>query len=201
MSPGLVQPITNGSLQQSCLRLETRGSRAVRWFLGILQDMNKPAVLLRLPLPKPLPASLVAACTVTLSRMPLPLLPTRVTCGFPSPADDFYGHGDDLDLNERVITNPPATFFVEADTGTSMVDFGIFPGDTLVVDRSLTAKHGDIVMVLWQGGYMIKQWCPTAGGLELRSGNGNTAAIQVGQEDELEVWGVVTWSFRKQFRR
>ncbi|KIQ97342.1 Error-prone repair protein UmuD [Lysobacter sp. A03] len=133
--------------------------------------------------------------------MPLPLLPTRATCGFPSPAEDFYGEGDDLDLNERVITNPPATFFVEADTGTSMVDFGIFPGDALVVDRSLTAKHGDIVMVLWQGGYMIKQWCPTADGLQLRSGNQETATIHVGPEDELEVWGVVTWSFRKQFRR
>ncbi len=133
--------------------------------------------------------------------MPRRLLPTRATCGFPSSADDFYGHGDDLDLNERVIAKPPATFFVEPDTGTSMVDFGIFPGDTLVVDRSLTAKHEDIVMVLWRGGYIIKQWCPTAHGLQLRSGNRETATIEVQEEDESEVWGVVTWSFRKQFRR
>ena len=72
-----------------------------------------------------------------------------------------------IDLNERCIAHPAATFFVEADTGTSMTDFGIFPGDTLVVDRSLTAKQGDVVMVLWEGGYMVKQWWFHRGALQL----------------------------------
>ncbi|WP_234987821.1 LexA family protein [Novilysobacter spongiicola] len=129
------------------------------------------------------------------------MLPFRATCGFPSPAEDFYGQGDELDLNERCIARPAATFFVEADTGTSMVDFGIHPGDTLVVDRSLTANHGDIVMVLWDGGFMVKQWWLHRGQLQLRSGNPEHAPIEVGPEDQVEVWGVVTWSFRRQFRR
>lgn len=163
--------------------------------------MSEPNALSRIPRQLPDPPGLLGGCRLPPSRAPLFLLPVRATCGFPSPAEDFYGRGDDLDLNERVISNPPATFFVEADTGTSMVDFGIFPGDTLVVDRSLTAKFGDIVMLLWDGGYMIKQWCPTARGLRLLSGNAMHAPIEVGPEEEVEVWGVVTWSFRKQFRR
>ena len=128
-------------------------------------------------------------------------MPFRATCGFPSPAEDFYGQGDDLDLNERVIGNPAATFFVEADTGTSMVEFGIFPGDTLVVDRSLTARHGDIVMVCWEGGFTVKQLRLRAGRYELHSGNPAHAPILVPEDVELDVWGVVTWSFRKQLRR
>ncbi|NIK06848.1 DNA polymerase V [Xanthomonas arboricola] len=108
---------------------------------------------------------------------------------------------DVLDINQRVISNPVATFFVEADTGTSMVDFGIFPGDTLVVDRSLEAKHGDIIMVLWDGGFMIKQLRRRVGRFELHSGNPANAPILVPEDVGLDVWGVVTWSFRKQLRR
>lgn len=109
--------------------------------------------------------------------------------------------GEPLDLNRRCVRNPVATFFVEADTGTSMVDFGIFPGDTLVVDRSLTPRTGDIVMVLWEGGYTIKQFRRRAGKFELHAGNGEIAPILVPEDVELDVWGVVTWSFRKQWRR
>src|SRR5690606_4323531 len=163
--------------------------------------MSKVAAVYRLPRRLPDPPGLMGACVSVPSRLPRPLLPFRATCGFPSPAEDFYGQVDDLDLNERVIANPAATFFVEADTGTSMVEFGIFPGDTLVVDRSLTPRHGDVVMVLWDGGYTVKQWWPTAQGLELRSGSPQHTPIRIGPEEEVEVWGVVTWSFRKQFRR
>jgi DNA polymerase V len=128
-----------------------------------------------------------------------PTLGFRASCGFPSPAEDFLG--DELDLNERCVRNPVATYFVEADAGTSMVDFGIYPGDTLVIDRSIDAKNGDIVMVLWDGGYMIKQLRIRGRQLELVSGNAANAPIVVPPEVELQIWGVVTWSFRKQFRR
>lgn len=133
------------------------------------------------------------------SALSRPVLGFRATCGFPSPAEDFLG--DELDLNERCIRNPVATYFVEVDSGTSMVDFGIFPGDTLVVDRSITARHGDIAMVLWDGGYMIKKLWMRGTRVELRSGNPENPPILVPPESELLVWGVVMWSFRKQFRR
>lgn len=131
--------------------------------------------------------------------LPRPLLGMRATCGFPSPAEDHMA--DELDLAQLCIANPPATFFVEADSGTSMIEFGIFPADTLIIDRSITAKHGDIVMVLWDGGYVIKKLFIRGNRVQLISGNPDNPPILVPPEYELSVWGVVTWSFRKQFRR
>lgn len=148
-----------------------------------------------------LPPGYLGAAHLHALPLHLPLLPVRVTCGFPSPAEDFYGSQDVLDINQRVVRNPVATFYVEADTGTSMVEFGIFPGDTLVVDRSLTARPGDIVMVNWEGGFTVKQLRLRAGRYELHSGNPANAPIVVPEDVELDVWGVVTWSFRKQWGR
>jgi DNA polymerase V len=148
-----------------------------------------------------LPPGYLGAANLHAMPLPLLLLPVRATCGFPSPAEDFYGSQDVLDINQRVVRNPVATFYVEADTGTSMVEFGIFPGDTLVVDRSLTARHGDIVMACWEGGFTVKQLRLRAGRYELHSGNPANAPIVVPEDVELDVWGVVTWSFRKQLRR
>jgi DNA polymerase V len=147
----------------------------------------------------PDPAGLIGPAHPSPTPRSRPVLGFRATCGYPSPAEDFLG--DDLDLNERCIRNPVATYFVEADTGTSMVDYGIYPGDTLVVDRSINAKHGDIVMVLWDGGYMVKKLAIRGLRVQLLSGNADHPPILVPPEDELTVWGVVTWSFRKQFRR
>lgn len=149
----------------------------------------------------PLPPGFLGAADLRALPMPLPLLPVRATCGFPSPAEDFFGANDVLDLNQRCIDNPVATFFVEADTGTSMVEFGIFPGDTLVVDRSKTARPGDVVLVLWEGGFTVKQLLLRAGCYELHAGNRDIASIRVPEDVELDVWGVVTWSFRRQWRR
>lgn len=148
-----------------------------------------------------LPPGYLGAAHLPALPLHLPLLPVRVTCGFPSPAEDFYGSQDVLDINQRVVRNPVATFYVEADTGTSMVEFGIFPGDTLVVDRSISPKHLDIVMVCWEGGFTVKQLRLRAGRYELHSGNPANASIVVPEDVELDVWGVVTWSFRKQWRR
>jgi len=82
-----------------------------------------------------------------------------------------------------------------------MVDFGIFPGDSLIIDRSITAKHGDVVMVVWDGGYTIKKLAIRKNRFELISGNQDNPPILVPIEVELDVFGVVTWSFRRQFRR
>ena len=162
--------------------------------------MSEPAAVYVLPPRRlPDPVGLIGPATADPLHRSRPLLGMRATCGFPSPAEDFMG--EDLDLNERCIRNPVATFFVEADTGTSMIDHGIYPGDTLVVDRSIDAKHADIVMVLWDGGYMVKQLSIRGHRVELLSGNPDNPPILVPPEDDLTVWGVVTWSFRKQFRR
>jgi DNA polymerase V len=79
----------------------------------------------------------------TFLRLRIPLFLERVSAGFPSPAEDYIEKT--LDLNELCIQHPAATFFVRVQ-GESMIGVGIFPGDVLVVDRSLRAQHGDIII-------------------------------------------------------
>lgn len=127
------------------------------------------------------------------------MLGMRVTCGYPSPAADQMG--EELDLNKRCISNPVATYYVEADTGESMVGFGIFPGDTLVVDRSLEPKNGDIAIVLWDGGYMCKKLRLQGERMTLLSAHPDHPPILVSPESDPLVWGIVTWSFHKHVGR
>ena len=74
--------------------------------------------------------------------------------GFPSPADDYIETM--LDLNEYLIKHPAATFFVKA-SGESMVNAGIHSGDILIVDRSLEAVHGKIVIAALNGELTVKR--------------------------------------------
>ena len=130
--------------------------------------------------------------------LPLPLLGMRVSCGFPSPAEDHLG--EELDLNQHCISNPLATFYATAE-GTSMEGFGIHHGDTLIVDRSITAKDGDTALVLWDGGFMVKKLRIRGQRIELRSGSPHHPTILVPPDEELFVWGVITWSFHPHTRR
>lgn len=84
----------------------------------------------------------------------LPLFMERVPCGFPSPAQDYLEGS--LDLNKLVIKHPSATYFVRV-SGDSMIGAGISDGDLLVVDRSLPAMHGDIVIAAVAGGIYRKR--------------------------------------------
>lgn len=136
--------------------------------------------------------------TATPTALPLPTLGFRVACGFPSPAEDFQTDG--LDLSERCITNPVATFFAIAE-GNSMQGFGIAHGDTLIIDRSIQAKDGDIALVLLDGGLMVKKLRFRRKSVELISGHADHPPILIGEEQELQVWGIITWSFRPHMRR
>lgn len=83
-----------------------------------------------------------------LSRLSLPLFGCRVSAGFPSPADDYLEAP--LDLNQHLIKHPSATFFARAE-GDSMRGRGIFPGDLLIIDRSLKPGHGQVVIAALNG--------------------------------------------------
>jgi DNA polymerase V len=121
---------------------------------------------------------------------PILLFSERVPAGFPSPAD---GYADDpLDVRELLIQNPAATFFVRAD-GDSMEGAGIFSGDIVVVDRSLTPQDGTVVLALLNGEFTLKRiWKKPEGGL-LMPENPRYAPIPVTQDDEFSVWGVATF--------
>ena len=125
-----------------------------------------------------------------LTTLSLPMLAMRVACGFPSPAEDFFREDDRLDLNEKLIANAPATFLVHADCGGSMVDHGIHDGDLLIVDRSINARPGHTVVVLWEGGFTVKKLYMRGNRIVLAASAG-FAPILVPEDIELDVWGVV----------
>lgn len=142
----------------------------------------------RLPDPPTLigPIGASAACA-------LPVLAMRAACGFPSPAEDFFREDDRLDLNEKLITNPAATFLARADCGGSMVDYGIQDGDLLVVDRSIAPRPGHTVLALWEGGFTVKKLYVRGLRIVLAASAGY-APIIVPEGIELDIWGVVTSS-------
>uniref|UniRef100_UPI0030DBA3FA translesion error-prone DNA polymerase V autoproteolytic subunit n=1 Tax=uncultured Marinobacter sp. TaxID=187379 RepID=UPI0030DBA3FA len=96
-----------------------------------------------------------------------------------------------LDLNELCIEHPAATFFVRVQ-GESMIEAGIFPDDVLVVDRSLRAGHGDIIIASLRSEMTVKQLHLTPPPVRLLPRNPAFAPIVLGEDDVLEVFGVVT---------
>jgi len=119
----------------------------------------------------------------------MPLYSNRVSAGFPSPADDTIE--STLDLNTHLVHHPAATFFVRA-SGDSMQDAGIQSGDMLIVDRSLEATHGKIVIAALNGELTVKRLSRQSGRVQLVPANKNYQAIDITDEHELIIWGVVT---------
>jgi DNA polymerase V len=121
-------------------------------------------------------------------RLKIPLFSEAVSAGFPSPAQDYVEKA--LDLNELCIKRPAATFFVRVE-GESMIQAGIYADDILVVDRSVTAEHGDTVIVAINGEMTVKE-------LELRPvvrlvpRNPAYSAIEIAEGTALDIFGVVT---------
>ena len=125
------------------------------------------------------------------SKVRRPLFLSAVQAGFPSPAEDYVDRK--LDLNELCVRNPAATFFVRV-AGESMVEAGINDGDILVVDRSLEAKHGDVVIAVIDGELTVKRLEKRAGRFVLVPANSDFAVIELDEGSDCEVWGVVRWS-------
>jgi DNA polymerase V len=119
-----------------------------------------------------------------------PLFLESVSAGFPSPADDYLEGR--LDLNEHLVRNPSATFFIRV-TGDSMVDAGIYSGDILIVDRSLDPKDCNIVIAVVDGELTVKRLSiSNPGKVFLLPENQNYKAIEITKEMQFEVWGVVS---------
>lgn len=120
--------------------------------------------------------------------LPHPLALTRAgISGFPSPAQDYDGRT--LDLNERLIKRPSATFFMSV-TGDSMGSLGIDDGDLLLVDRSITPRPGHILIAMLDGEITVKHYQLIDGLPYLCSGNPTYAPIPLADLD-CQIWGVV----------
>lgn len=123
-------------------------------------------------------------------KVSLPLFSSRVQGGFPSPAEDYIEK--QLDLNELLIEHPVATFYVRVE-GDSMIGAGIHSGDLLVVDRSLNAQSGKIVVAVYNGEFTVKRFMKKGAGLFLQPENEGYPTIPVKEGDDFQVWGVVTY--------
>ncbi len=119
----------------------------------------------------------------------LPLYQGLVAAGFPSPAEDDIE--DKLDLNELLIKHPTATFFLKV-SGTSMINAGIHDGDILIVDRSLEPAHGKIVIAALNGELTVKRLHLEKNKVQLVAENPAYAPIEVREDMDLHIWGVVT---------
>ena len=137
------------------------------------------------------------------SRMPLPIvIRSRVLiamvgqlvhAGFPSPADDFIE--EMIDLNQVLVQNPIATFMWKV-AGDCMIDVKIFPGDVVVVDRSLSPKHRSIVLAIIDGEPTLKRLNRRGGVMVLHNENAKLPVFTVSEGTEVSIWGGVTATIR-----
>jgi DNA polymerase V len=131
------------------------------------------------------------------SAMPLPLYTSKVSAGLPSPAEEHIEKR--LDPSEFLIDQKDATFFVTIQ-GFSMMDVGLLPGDKAVVDRSKLASIGDIVLAVLDGEFTIKTLSRKKDGAPRLLPANSTGAflpIEITENMNFEIWGVVTGSFRR----
>ncbi len=132
----------------------------------------------------------IQICRPDLStELECPLFVSPVEAGFPSPAED-YVEGP-LDLNKHLIRHPAATFFVRA-AGDSMIHAGIFPGDILIVDRSVEPADKKVVIAVVNGELTVKRFRKINGKAFLVPENDQYAAIELTEETGGEIWGVVS---------
>lgn len=118
-----------------------------------------------------------------------PVLTNTVATGFPSPADDYLE--EYLNLNQHLIRHPAATFFMRV-SGDSMIAAGLHPHDILIVDRSLTAKSGKIVIAVLEGVLIVRRLQQKNHRLFLQTANKLCDEIEITQHMEMVIWGVVT---------
>lgn len=133
-------------------------------------------------------ASIILVNTSTAMHIPLAL--EKVAAGFPSPAQDYVEKT--LDMNEHLIKNEAATFIVKV-ASLSMRDAGIDIDDELIVDRSIEAKHEDIVIALIDNEFTVKRLMIEGDERWLKAENPDYSDIHLKDEQEMVIWGVVTY--------
>jgi DNA polymerase V len=116
--------------------------------------------------------------------------PTANATGFNAAADDYMERG--IDLNEHLIKNKPATYFFRVQSD-AMTDAGIHPGDILVVDRSLCAVSGKIIVAALDGELVVRRFQQVMNTTSLIAENKRYSAIQVSEITNCRTWGVVTY--------
>ena len=125
--------------------------------------------------------------------MELPYVDVGISAGFPSPADDFIELT--IDLNRELIKHKDSTFFAKV-KGHSMKNAGIFDGDLLIIDKSLEPQDGKIAICQIDGDFTVKRIKKENDIVWLIAENEDYKPIQVTEENELMIWGIVIHSIK-----
>jgi DNA polymerase V len=108
---------------------------------------------------------------------------------FPSPATDYIETG--LNLHDLIVKKPAATFFMRAQSD-SMIGAGIYPGDILVIDRSITAQKDHVIVAILNGEFTLKKLGYDKGTPLLIAENKHHPTIRISPEDDFQIFGVLT---------
>ncbi|MEM9363648.1 MAG: translesion error-prone DNA polymerase V autoproteolytic subunit [Bacteroidota bacterium] len=120
----------------------------------------------------------------------LDYFPLGISCGFPSPGDDFKENR--ISLDEELIKDAEATFFARVD-GNSMMNARMLDGDLLVIDKSTEPYDGCIAVCFLDGDFTIKRVQKKKDSLYLVAENPKFQPIEISGDSTLIVWGVVEW--------
>lgn len=133
----------------------------------------------------------------TSTQLRLPFIESKISAGFPSPADDYMEIA--LDLNDHLIKNPSSTFFAQI-TGSSMLNSGIHDNDIIIVDKSLQAKNDSILVCSIDGEFTLKRFKKTDDKTAyLMPDNPDFEPIKIDIHNAFQIWGVVTYSIHKHY--
>ena len=119
----------------------------------------------------------------------LKLAEPLVPAGFPSPADDFIEM--EINLQDYIVKNKEATSCVKVE-GSSMTKAGINTGDIMIVDRSLTPKHNDIVLAVIDGDFTVKRLAVNDNSVYLVPENDSFSPIKITESMDFQIWGIIT---------
>jgi len=123
-----------------------------------------------------------------------PIVNEDISAGFPSPAEDFKEVR--ISLDQELVKNEEATFYARV-RGNSMIDANIEDGDLLVIDRSIETRNGKIAVCMIDGEFTIKRLKVKKDCVYLMPENNNYKPIKVFEENELIIWGIVTYVIKK----
>tara|TARA_B100001175_G_scaffold237845_1_gene204162 strand:- start:11487 stop:11921 length:435 start_codon:yes stop_codon:yes gene_type:complete len=118
----------------------------------------------------------------------------RISAGFPSPADDFKEIR--ISLDKELVKNKDATFYARVD-GDSMIGAGLDHGDLIVIDRSKSPENGKIAICQLDREFTVKKIKKEKNRLYLMPENKKYKPIEIREENELIIWGVVTYVIKK----
>ena len=117
-----------------------------------------------------------------------------VSAGFPSPADDFKEVR--ISLDKELVKNKDATFYARV-SGDSMIEAGLDDGDLIVIDRSLNPENGKIAVCFIDGDFTVKRIKKEKGKFYLMPENKKYKPIELSEDNELIIWGVVEYVIKK----